>query len=337
MLDRHLLPAKYEEWFIRDVNTARVAATTAIEGHEVPEETVHSLINRGKSPTNDDEAANVNAAVAYEFVDHLSEEPQMDIPLNEFVIRELNRLFMKGAPALHTPGAYRKGQNTAGNAYTTPNAGDVPALMRDLSNWMSVGHEIHPVVKAALTHIQFVAIHPFWDGNGRTARALLTLMLQRQKPIKYLSIEKVFQGDRDGYFTAIERTLGPKWPETYDATPWIEYVVGKVFTGIEEVVNRFASIQQILDELKSTLFAAGLKERQVDGLWFAGNTGWITRADYIEITGVSGQTASRDLRSLVQLGILSPHGKTRDRVYEYIPKKLDEGEHDPSQPRLIED
>jgi len=314
-----------------------VAATTAIEGHEVPEETVHSLINRGKSPSNDDEMANVNAAVAYEFVDHLSEDSQLDIPMNEFVIRELNRLFMRGAPELHTPGAYRKGQNTVGNVYTPPNAGDVPALMRQFSDWMSAGDDTHPVIKAALAHIQFVAIHPFWDGNGRTARALMTLILQRQKQTKYLSIEKMFKDDRDNYFTAIERTLGPTWPGSFDASPWVEYAARRVFAGVDAVINEFTGVQRFLDEMKATFTATGIKDRQIDALWFAVKTGRVTRADYIEITGVAGLTASRDLRDLAERGLLAPHGKTRNRVYEFVWQTDDATEPNPQQPRLIED
>jgi Fic family protein len=101
-------------------------------------------------------------------------------PITEAAIRRLHALIFTGPRARPTP--YRDGQNVIRDAatgaivYMPPDAGDVPGLMGELVSWLSqAGREGLPApVIAGLAHYQFVTIHPFYDGNGRTARALAT-------------------------------------------------------------------------------------------------------------------------------------------------------------------
>ena len=190
LVDNMLLMPRHQAWISRDVRVARASATTRIEGAAMDGAAVRNLLKSG-SPANPtkDEQANLNADQAYEFIDFLSD--QDDIPIDELVIRQLNRYFIRGASEALTPGAYRKGLNQVG-VFTPPDQEDVPGLMRSFALWLrSEDEEIHPVIKAGLAHIHLIAIHPFWDGNGRTARGLATLLLQRS-PFRFrklLSLE----------------------------------------------------------------------------------------------------------------------------------------------------
>jgi len=318
LISHMLLMPKHQAWIRRDVRTSRAHATTAIEGEGVSHETVRRLARRGGSlPADDAERANLNALQAYEFVDYVAD--RHDVPIDEFVIGELNRNFMRGAADILTPGVYRKGQNEV-RGYMPPNAGDVPVLMRAFSNWLVQDNDVHSILKACLAHIHLVAIHPFWDGNGRSGRALMTLLLQRSSPAsgRVLSIEATAHAMRDEYFTAIEATLGRRFDADYDATPWLEYAMKLVSVSATAVTDRLTAWHRMMEDIHAAGEEAGLLERHVDGLAFAMQTGRITRGDYIEITGVSPVTASRDLGYLVALGLLQARGRTRSRAYVFV-------------------
>src|SRR5262249_38394382 len=103
----------------------------------------------------------------------------------ERIVRTINGLVMTGRKK---PTPYRDGQNVIRDGrsgaivYLPPEAKDVPHLMKDLTAWIGreLGRDELPVpVIAALAHYQFATIHPYFDGNGRTARLLTTSILHR--------------------------------------------------------------------------------------------------------------------------------------------------------------
>lgn len=317
LVDRMLIMPKQEAWIRRNISVQRAAGTTIIEGAEMTEEQVRQLEKRRpqRTPT-EDERDNLNALRAYEFVDYLSD--QADIPINELAIRQLNRDFIHGASEVKTPGVYRKGQATVG-IYTGPDQGDVPALMRDFAQWLETDDEMHPVLKAGIAHIHMVAIHPFNDGNGRVARALATLILQRSRFHfrKLLSLEMFMAAPpvQQEYRAAIERTLATQFPHEYDATPWLEFFAPAVWFHSQQLAERLTDWHRMMEKIYGITEEAGMMRRQADGLAYAYHVGQMTRADYIEITGVSPQVASRDLARLRKVGLLIPKGRTRSRVY----------------------
>ena len=320
LIDHMLLMPKHEVWLRHEIQIKRASGTTQIEGAKLDEAAVRQLINRGSAGNHtEDEQANINALQAYQFIDFLSDQP--DIPIDELVIRQLNRYFMDGAPETLTPGVYRMGQNTVGN-FIPPDQGDVPSLMRSFALWLRKDDdEIHPVLKAGIAHVHLIAIHPFWDGNGRTARGLATLILQRS-PFgfrKLLSLELNLSAIRDSYFTAIEQTLSTHFLAEHDATPWLEFFTFALNVNIEVLVELLTEWHRMMQDRYAEGSTIGLIQRQVDGYMFAIMAGQITRSDYIEITGVSPVTASRDLAQLVQAGLLIPEGKTRSRIYRRAP------------------
>lgn len=332
LIDHMLIIPKHEAWMRREVSVRRAVGTTKIEGATLDEAAVSKLASQSHGAKyTEDEQANINALEAYEFIDFLSD--QKDIPIDELVIRQLNRYFMHAAPETLTPGVYRRGQNTVGN-FIPPDQGDVPGLMRSFALWLRDDEDdVHPVFKAAIAHIHLVAIHPFWDGNGRTARGLSTLMLQRSSFgfKKLLSLENYLSNGRDSYFTAIERALGTRFTAGYDATSWLEFFTLSLNIEAQFLEDRMTDWHRMMQDLHAQAATVGLLERQVDGHMFALQTGQITRSDYIEITGVSPVTASRDLAELVRVGALIPEGKTRTRVYRPAPKQPETGREIPEE------
>lgn len=162
-------------------------------------------------------------------------------PLTEDLIRRLHTLVEKGVRA--KPSLYRDGQNvirdsaSGGIVYLPPEAKDVPALMTALVNWVKQAeNDALPVpIIAGLVHYQFVIIHPYYDGNGRTARLLATFILHRggYGLNGFFSLEEHHARDLAGYYHSLAVHPHHNYYEgraASDLTGWLEYFI-KTLTG----------------------------------------------------------------------------------------------------------
>ena len=319
LIDNMLLMPKHEAWMRREVRVSRASGTTRIEGADLNEEAVGELTKQAlPGARSEDEQENINALQAYEFIDFLSD--QEDIPVDELVMRQLNRYFIATAPPTLTPGAYRKGPNTVGD-FQPPGQGDVPGLMRSFALWLrDENDEMHLVIKAGLAHLHMVAIHPFWDGNGRTARGLETLLLQKSTFgfRKLLSLESTLLNIKDQYFSSLKQTLGTGFNTGYDATPWLEFSTAALKLCSDLLLEQTTDWHRMMQDARHRWEATGWPQRYVDAYALAVQSGRITRSDYVDITGISVATASRDLAAMVDAGVLTAEGKTRSRVYRPV-------------------
>src|SRR3990172_1256892 len=155
-------------------------------------------------------------------------------PLTEDLIRRLHVLVEKGPRAKPTP--YRDGQNVIRDSasgrliYMPPEARDVPALMSALVQWSNRAEKesVPTPLIAALVHYQFVTIHPYYDGNGRTARLLATFILHRggYGLSGFFSLEEHHARDLDAYYRSLAVHPHHNYYEgraEADLTPWLEY------------------------------------------------------------------------------------------------------------------
>ena len=134
-------------------------------------------------------------------------------PVTERLILEIHRRLADGVRgSCAAPGQYRCVQNfivnsaTGETIYTPPPAQDVPDLMRELVDWLNQPTDIHPVIVSGIAQFQFVHIHPFLDGNGRTSGLLSTLLLYRAGyDFKRLfTISAYYDRDRLAYYGALQ-------------------------------------------------------------------------------------------------------------------------------------
>lgn len=167
--------------------TARLQAThysTQIEGNRLTFTQVQAVLHGGGSvPGRERDTREVQYYDrALDEVDILTQQPG---PLTEEHIQCLHGVVMEGRKR---PTPYRTGQNvirdqrTGAIVYLPPEAPDIPVLMADLVQWINQAlttQELPVPIIAALAHYQFATIHPYYDGNGRTARLLTTLLLRR--------------------------------------------------------------------------------------------------------------------------------------------------------------
>lgn len=169
----------------KEAKLEHVWSSNALEGNSLTLEETSSIINDGitvgKSVKETLEA--INLSQAYDYMLLLAEDKK---ELTETVIKKLNRLVMFNTVQTHElAGTYRKGYEE--QPYVSPTA--IADKMKQLINWSKENKErLHPVIYAADLHQKFVVIHPFIDGNGRTARLLMNLVLiQANYPVINIS------------------------------------------------------------------------------------------------------------------------------------------------------
>src|SRR5439155_4216372 len=108
-----------------------------------------------------------------------------DTSITEKMVQTIHAIVMAGGKSKVKQSSYRDGQNVIRDArtkvivYMPPEAKDVPVLMRALIDWITHSVDIPCPIVAGIAHYQFATIHPYYDGNGRTARLLTTLVLHR--------------------------------------------------------------------------------------------------------------------------------------------------------------
>ena len=135
--------------------------------------------------------------------------------------------------------------NTGNPEYIPPEYNDIPKLLEELVNYINNSDD-HPIIKAAILHYQLVTIHPFEDGNGRTARIMSNYILSYYgygfKEIG--SLEEYFSFDLDEYYSSLQMGLPVLYYDGRDNPPhpeiWINYFI-KVFSLYASKVTEIAT------------------------------------------------------------------------------------------------
>lgn len=201
--------------------------------------------------------------------------------------------------------------------YTGPDAKRVPKLMKKFVDWLTVSkeREINPVIVAAIAHLEIAAIHPFNDGNGRTARALPTLLLyQRGYDFRRLfALEDYYNTDRPSYYTAIN--LGKTYDERKsDMTSWLEYFTKGFRKEIDHVKDNILALSshKIDGKIKSQIY---LTPEQLKIIDFLDQMGRITASDVEDVLSVPKRTAQLHVQKLKKIKMIKQIGKGRATCY----------------------
>jgi len=295
--------------------------TTHIEGTELTLEEAEKLFAGDKlaSVNSDDSKELLNYKDAFEFV---SDYLDTNAPITETLIREIHKRLVndvRGNSA--APGEYRRIQNYVVNSktkeviYTPPAAYDVPIMMADLVKWTNTEREISVVLMSGIAQFQLVHIHPFLDGNGRTARLLSMLSLYRAGyDFKRLfNLSEFYDRDKTAYYKAIQSVR----IKNLDMTMWLEYFCEGLATQLTEIkkegtcaIKRDVVIKQF-----------DLSERQAIAIDIVLKQGNITIQDYEELChGVTKRTLQRELKILVEKGIFIIEGATHHLIYKFAKK-----------------
>ncbi len=313
---------------------ARVRSThysTRIEGNRLTLAQAEEVI-RGKKTHFHGRERDVNEVENYwNALLKVEEWAARSAPFNEDLIKRLHALVEKGLRAKAS--VYRKEQNvikesTTGKiVYLPPEAKDVPKLMSDFVAWVSHAEKskVPAPVIAGLAHYQFVTIHPYYDGNGRTARLIATFLLQRANYglNGFLSIEEHHARDLDGYYRSLAAHEHHNYYEgraEADLTPWLEYFVS-LLSGVFEAAKEEAlklSKGGIPMEPEA-LRRLDRRARNVLALFTSQDR--ITNVDVARALGLSDRMSRVLCQQWVKAGwLLAANKSNRSRAYELSEK-----------------
>ena len=300
-----------------DIMYSSISGTAAIEGNPITGEDVKKIAHGEDVEiyTQKDKQEIKNLIEAYNFLASIEPEAKPFI-LSEELICNLHSIITRDVPdENNVPGHYRNGvvhvgDKAHGGVYTPPKIiEDIKNLMRVFIEWINSDDvlSINPFLRASLTHYYFCIIHPFWDGNGRTARLIESILLQAAN-IKYVprELSNYYYRNVDEYYNAFSKSI----KSGEDATLFLNfclkasvdsltsiktiivYFIRKFslrdFYGFEKKSKRLTSRQfELLDLLLDNTATFTLKELQDK------------RPFSILYGRVTTQTARRDVKKLV--------------------------------------
>ncbi len=204
------------------------------------------------------------------------------------------------------------------------------------------------VIKAALVYLNIAMLHPFSDGNGRAARCLQTAVLAKDgivAPI-FSSIEEYIGRNQQRYYEVLAEVGGGSWNPTRNCRPWVRFCIGGHYRQAQTLLRRTREMELVYEDLRLEVLKHRLPERTAIGLLEAATGLKVRNASYRVTTDISNNLASRDLKALVDAGLLVAEGERRGRHYvagEAVRRirhrnRLAKGEDDPfdlAQPSLL--
>ena len=193
--------------------------------------------------------------------------------------------------------------------FVPPSPVKVPYLIGELLDWINVQDELNPIILAGIIHYEFVRIHPFVDGNGRTARALATLMLLLNDfDIKgYFSLDEYYNQDRQSYYAALQSA-----DKSGNLTEWLEYFSTGFLVSLTSVKKDILEMSHFDMKLNDKI---KLNENEIKILEYIEKNGSIKNKEVQELLDLSSQGSYSYIQKLLEKGLIKSQGKGRSTVY----------------------
>lgn len=296
--------------------------STHIEGTALSLEQAKSILEgkKVKGVSHDDEKELLNYKKAMDFI---SKYLGKDDPVSEGIVREIHKILVKDVRGENAdPGNYRKIQNYVVNSrtrevvYAPPAPLEVPHLMREFTEWINKAEDVSPILVAGISQFQFVHIHPFIDGNGRTARLLSTLVLYKTGyDFKRLfTISEYYDKDRPAYYQAIQTVR----KNNMDMTTWLEYFVDGLRSQMTEIQAKGEQLIKQDSQLQK-IKKIGLNKRQEKAVKRLIIKGTLSVNEYQSVASCIRRTAQRDLGELIEKKIVKIVAKSpTDPTKHYV-------------------
>lgn len=245
-----------------------------------------------------------------------------ELPLSLRLIREIHSNLMEGVRGgVMDPGEFRTSQNWIGptgcslndTTYVPPPIEEMNDLLNQLEKFFYSEDNLAPLIKCALIHYQFEAIHPFLDGNGRVGRLLIAFYLYERGflyfPILYLS--DFFERNRTDYYNLL---LGVS--ESGNWQEWLKYFIRGVAEQsklAEETGHNILNLQKDYKMLLQTESVPTPVFKLLDMLFI---NPFVSLNGISEFLKVTWPTAKASVEQLIRLGILKEiSGRKRNRIY----------------------
>lgn len=300
-------------------------ASSQIEGAATTTKVAWDMLKTGRNPRNESEQMIFNNLRAIRFIEE-NQEKNID---KTFII-ELHRIMTVKTSAEYCAGDYRNDEifvqdHVDGEiAHIPPDWKELEKLMQDLCDFANGENEfIHPIVKASIIHFLIGFIHPFKDGNGRTARALFYWYLSKKgyTLIKNISISRAILESRIQYDKAFLKTEY----DQNDLTYFISYSIKSLRVAFESLVRYRDKKKSDKDQssvISYRLIEKGLSKRQADllGFLYVKEDSYVSLQQYAKKHDIVRQTARRDLSDLVKMNLVQEEKRGKAVVFKITSK-----------------
>ncbi len=298
--------------------TARASSShssTRIEGNPLPLSEVKRILKTRPEHLRDSEKEVLNYNQALEQLNALIKNKTLQV--DQKLVLEVHKVVTKDLVADFNCGSFRTTSVVVNNpttgviAYIAPQYQDVPNLVTQLIEFVRQNEQVlDPLILSGLFHKQFVVIHPFVDGNGRTTRLLTKVILARMglDTFNLFSFENYYNKDIAKYFEKVG-ILGDYYDacQNLDFTPWLEYFTDGV---VDELLRVKAELESI-----NISPANVIKPHQKKIMDYVAKHGYITDADYSRLTSRAKATRALDFKHLLGLGLIERVGNGKATHY----------------------
>jgi Fic family protein len=297
-----------------------VGSSTRIEGAKLSDSDVEKLLsnlNTRSFRSRDEQEVGGYAVVCEEIFNNFEH-----IPFTENIIKQLHAwLLQYSTKDQRHRGEYKKFPNhvetfdpqgkSLGVVFETTPPFETPFKMQELVHWTREALEtksLHPLLVIGIFIVEFLAIHPFQDGNGRLSRILTTLLLLKAGYlyVPYSSLESVIEDNKESYYLALRRTQKTLGTEHQNFNPWLIFFLRSLQKQkrlLEQKIAREKILAMELPELSEQIIKL-LQEH-----------GRLSTAELIKLTKISRNTLKKYLTELTEAQHIIRHGKGRSTWY----------------------
>ena len=291
-------------------------SSNRIEGIEAPRSRIESLVTRSTAPANRSEQEIAGYRDALELV----HESARELEPSTAVIRRLHELVYGYLP--QQGGQWKTADNqiierhldgTTSVRFRPVSAADTPQAMEQLTSGVALALRVQrrpALVIAPLAVLDFLCIHPFADGNGRTARLLSLLLLYRADHHvgRFISLERVVEQSRETYYEALRRS-SQGWHEgRHDPHPWLDYFWGVLLRAYGEFAGRVGDLRG----------GRGAKSERVRAAVGRMIKPFTLSELHAECPGTSLPTVKRELAAMKDEGLVMLEGRGRGARWRRI-------------------
>ena len=319
-------PRRWTGLLARMTRARALAGSNSIEGINVSDDDAIAAIDR-EDPANTDRDT-WQAVVGYrEAMDYILQRRQSpSFLITEEVLLAVHFMICQ-SDLQANPGQYRPGWVGVRNSRTGElvhegvDRDQLEPLIHELLDYANNEQVDSVFLRAAMTHLNLAMLHPFTDGNGRTARCIHTAVLASDGIIAptFSSIEEYIGHNQQKYYDVLAEVGGGSWQPARDAKPWIRFCLTGHYVQAQTLLHRMRELERLYVELSDLVIARGLPDRMALALIQAAFGTRVRNSSYRVSADVSKNLASRDLKVLVDAGLLVPEGERRGRFYSAAP------------------
>jgi len=306
----------------RSVLVTSTGASTRIEGVKLSDEDVEKLM-RGLAMTKFADRDKQEVRGYYELLENVFDSWK-HIPFTESTIKHLHKELLKYAEKDERHrGEYKKTENavemfdetgkSVGVIFATTPAYLTPKRMQELVDWTRYAlarAKIHPLLIIGSLIVEFLAIHPFQDGNGRLARILTNLLMLQAgyAYVPYASHEKFVEDNKAEYYVALRRGQKTLWTDREDVTPWLEFFLTVSLAQAKQAIELLSheNIERILSPKQLAVW------RHLETVAEA------TPGEIVKATKVARPTVSQAIDVLMRLKKIERIGQGRTTRYKKV-------------------